>query len=71
MLIDEKDILAAFVRNMQPLELFAAADEPEDAKMMLAYVAGWIDMLGTMLREEEKKRGEQEEEKDEGRNRTV
>nr|DAO90031.1 MAG TPA: hypothetical protein [Caudoviricetes sp.] len=58
MLIEKADMLDAFVRNMLALGLFDAVDPPEDAKTMLAYVAGWIDMLDVMIREEEKKRDE-------------
>ena len=58
MLIEKADMLDAFVRNMVALGLFDAVDPPEDAKTMLAYVAGWIDMLDVMIREEEKKRDE-------------
>lgn len=61
MLIEKADILDAFVRNMLALGLFDAVDQPEDARAMLAYVAGWIDMIDVMIREEEKKHDERKE----------
>ena len=58
MLIEKADMLDALLGN------FAGMDLPDDATdnnvVMLSYVTGWIDAIGSMVDAEKKKQGKME-----------
>ena len=63
MLIENADMLDALLGN------FAGMDLPDDATdnnvVMLSYVTGWIDAIGSMVDAEKKKQGKIEGKSDE------
>lgn len=63
MLIEKADMLDALLGN------FAGMDLPDDATdnnvVMLSYVTGWIDAIGSMVDAEKKKQGKIEGKSDE------
>lgn len=60
MLIEKADMLDALLGN------FAGMDLPDDATdnnvVMLSYVTGWLDAIGSMVDAEKKKQGKMEDE---------
>lgn len=60
MLIEKADMLDALLGNFSNMDLLT--DAVEGNCVVLGYVAGWLDAIGTLIDAEEKKRGKMEDE---------
>lgn len=58
MLIEKADMLDALLGNFAGIDLLA--DAMENNGVMLSYVTGWLDAIGSMIDAEKKKQGKME-----------
>lgn len=58
MLIEKADMLDALLGNFAGIDLLA--DAIENNGVMLGYVTGWLDAIGSMIDAEKKKQGKME-----------